>query len=117
MLSTSNRLYQQIQTRIEESVQKRNLILERRTHFQNNCAKVAKLYFDIKKLRQLSRYYQFSLDWFIELFQRDVNNFKQILSSEIAKSLPSHLKLVAPLVIAHSEFPQIPFEHLFSNAI
>lgn len=102
MLSTSNRLYQQIQTRIEESVQKRSLILERRTQFQNNCAKAARLYFEIKKLKQLSRYYQFSLDWFIGLFQRDFNNFKQILSSEIAKALPSHLKVVAPLIIAQS---------------
>lgn len=100
VLSTSNRLYQQIQERIEESIQKRSAILQRRVQFQASCSKAARLYFDIKKLKQLSPFYQYSLDWFIDLFQTDFNNFKQLLSTEIAKGLPSHLKVVAPLVIA-----------------
>jgi hypothetical protein len=45
VLSTSNRLYAQIQAKIEESRSKRSLLLSRRESFRAKCGKAARLYF------------------------------------------------------------------------
>ena len=75
MLSTSNRLYAQIQAKIEESREKRALLMSRRDSFRGKCGKAARLYFEVQKLSKLSRFYQYSFEWFIQLFQVDPNIF------------------------------------------
>jgi hypothetical protein len=57
------------------------------------------------------------LEWFINLFKKDFSNFSQTLSKELTKGLPSDLKIIAPLLVAASEYPKIPFHHLFSPDI
>ena len=65
ILSTSNRLYQQINQRIEESKLKVKEILAKRDNYRAKGSKSAKLYFQIKLLKQLSPYYQYYFSWFI----------------------------------------------------
>lgn len=80
MLSTSNRLYQQIQVRIQESKEKMKHVLSRRESYRERGTKSAKLYFQIKLLKHLSPYYQYSFSWFVNLFQLNIHCFAQALA-------------------------------------
>ena len=89
----------------------------RRDNFAERCSKAAALYFQVQKLNKLSRYYQYSFDWFIKLFQLDPNSFAENLSKELTKGLPNEFKVAAPLLIAESENAKIPFSNLFNPDI
>ena len=88
ILSTSNRLYKQIQTRIEESNSKRKILRGRREHFAKKAEKTSKIYFQLQKMSALSLYYRYSFNWFINLFKESVNNFTDNLWRELSKALP-----------------------------
>ena len=55
-------------------------ILTRREHYKAKGSKSAQLYFQIKLLKTLSPYYQFSFSWFIDLFRLNIHCFSQALA-------------------------------------
>jgi len=81
------------------------------------AVKVARIYFSLQKMKELSKFYLFSFRSFVDIFQYNINSFTEAIIEEICKGLPIKFQVIGPLLIAEAIYQKWPFNLLFSRGL